>query len=52
MYHFITFILQSSVLGDLRTESEGDSIWDNPITAIMGVALFGYLIYDYLKSKK
>jgi|GEM_PF-5472224 len=45
-------IYQSSALSDSRVESSGDSIWDNPFTALIGAFFVGYLLYDYLKSKK
>lgn len=52
-YSLYAFLyLQSSVVSDLRTERGNESIWDSPFTAIIGVILIGYLLIDYLKSKK
>ncbi len=50
--NYLIIILQSSALSDSRVDRGGDSIWDHPFTALIGAFFVGYLIYDYLKSRK
>lgn len=50
MLYLKIVLLQASVLGDLKAERGGESMWDNPIGFIIGAVLVFYLIYRYGKD--
>ena len=44
MFYYI--LLQASVLGDLKAESGGQSMWATPIGVIVGLLFLYYILKD------